>query len=114
MTGSVGGDALPGDPVSFTVNGTSYSGTVGAGNTFGIAVSGADLAADKERELADRARLLFGRFGLRDYGRFDFRRSADGEVLGEFIPTGIRPRCADELIAAGVDLAPSSFVAGED
>ena len=41
-------------------------------------------------------------------------RSADGEVLGEFIPTGIRPRCADELIAAGVDLAPSSFVAGED
>ncbi len=40
-------------------------------------------------------------------------RSADGEVLGEFIPTGIRPRCADELIAAGVDLSPSSFTAGE-
>jgi D-alanine-D-alanine ligase len=40
----------------------------------------AELAADDERQLADRARLLFGRFGLRDYGRFDFRRSADGEI----------------------------------
>jgi Ca2+-binding RTX toxin-like protein len=32
--------------VSFTVNGTPYSGIVGAGNTFSIAVDGADLAAD--------------------------------------------------------------------
>jgi hypothetical protein len=46
VTGSVGGDAAPGDSVSFTVNGTPYSGTVGAGNTFSIAVNGADLAAD--------------------------------------------------------------------
>lgn len=29
----------------------------------------------------------------------------DGEVLGEFIGTGIRPRCADALAAAGVDLS---------
>ncbi|MCP4982821.1 MAG: Ig-like domain-containing protein, partial [Gammaproteobacteria bacterium] len=46
VTGSVGGDASLGDTVSFTINGTAYSGTVGAGNTFSIAVSGADLAAD--------------------------------------------------------------------
>ena len=45
VTGSVGGDAAPGDTVSFTVNGTPYSGTVGAGNAFSIAVAGADLAA---------------------------------------------------------------------
>ena len=44
---------------------------------------------------------------------FVFRKrgkSETGEILGEFIPTGIRPRCADELIAAGVDLDPSAFV----
>jgi pilus assembly protein CpaF len=41
-------------------------------------------------------------------------RGADGEVLGEFVPTGIRPLCADELIAAGVELSPSSFLVGED
>jgi pilus assembly protein CpaF len=28
----------------------------------------------------------------------------DGRVIGEFIPTGIRPRAADALAAAGVDL----------
>jgi len=46
VTGSVGGDAAPGDTVSFTVNGTNYSGTVQAGNTFSISVAGSDLAAD--------------------------------------------------------------------
>ena len=36
-----------------------------------------------------------------------FRRTGvadDGRILGEFIPTGLRPRCADELAAAGVTL----------
>ncbi|WP_344939316.1 Ig-like domain-containing protein, partial [Zhongshania borealis] len=46
VTGSVGGDATVGDAVSFTINGTPYSGTVLAGNTFSIAVAGSDLAAD--------------------------------------------------------------------
>ncbi len=46
VTGSVGGDAAPGDTVSFTVNGTPYSGLVLAGNTFSISVAGSDLAAD--------------------------------------------------------------------
>ena len=45
VTGSVGGDAAIGDIVSFTINGTNYSGTVQAGNTFSVAVAGADLAA---------------------------------------------------------------------
>ena len=36
-------------------------------------------------------------------------RGPDGEVLGEFIPTGIRPRCAEQLIAAGVDLDARAF-----
>ena len=35
-----------GDSVSFDINGTSYSGTVGAGNSFSVAVAGSDLAAD--------------------------------------------------------------------
>ncbi|WP_344939324.1 Ig-like domain-containing protein, partial [Zhongshania borealis] len=46
VTGSVGGDASVGDAISFTINGTPYSGTVLAGNTYSIAVDGADLAAD--------------------------------------------------------------------
>ncbi|WP_344939322.1 Ig-like domain-containing protein, partial [Zhongshania borealis] len=46
VTGTVGGDATVGDTVSFTINGTPYSGTVLAGNTYSIAVDGADLAAD--------------------------------------------------------------------
>ena len=46
VTGSVGGVAGSGDIVNFAVNGTPYSGIVGAGSTFSIAVSGADLAAD--------------------------------------------------------------------
>ena len=46
VTGTVGGNALPGDTVSFTVNSTPYSGTVNAGNTFSISVAAADLIAD--------------------------------------------------------------------
>jgi pilus assembly protein CpaF len=38
-------------------------------------------------------------------------RNAAGDVIGEFIPTGIRPRCADQLIAAGVDISSASFMA---
>ena len=36
-------------------------------------------------------------------------RAEDGTVLGEFIPTGIRPHCADALIAAGISLDPADF-----
>ncbi len=36
-------------------------------------------------------------------------RGENGEVLGRFTPTGIRPRSADQLLAAGVDLDPSFF-----
>ena len=46
---------------------------------------------------------------------FIFRRTGvaeDGEVLGEFIPTGIRPRCADLLAAHGIDLTAESFQPG--
>ncbi|WP_373091675.1 Ig-like domain-containing protein, partial [Zhongshania sp.] len=46
VTGNVGGDAAVGDDVTFTINGTDYSGKVLAGNTFSIGVAGADLAAD--------------------------------------------------------------------
>ena len=38
-------------------------------------------------------------------------RGENGEVLGDFIPTGIRPRCADQLAAAGVDLDTHAFIA---
>ena len=36
-------------------------------------------------------------------------RTEAGEVLGRFMPTGIRPKCMDQLLAAGVDLDPSAF-----
>ncbi|MFD1156582.1 CpaF family protein [Roseovarius aestuarii] len=47
---------------------------------------------------------------------FVFRKTGkteDGEIIGEFIPTGIRPRCADELIAAGIEITPETFMAEE-
>jgi len=34
-------------------------------------------------------------------------KSETGEVLGEFTPTGIRPKCFDQLVAAGIKLDPS-------
>lgn len=43
---------------------------------------------------------------------FGFRRrgkSPNGEVLGDFVSTGIRPKCAEALVAAGVDLDETSF-----
>ncbi len=46
---------------------------------------------------------------------FVFRRlgrSEDGAVLGEFVPTGIRPKCAETLISAGVHFDPAYFVVG--
>ena len=46
VTGSVGGDAAQGDTVSFTINGTAYSGTVDSSSNFSIDVAGSDLAAD--------------------------------------------------------------------
>jgi len=39
----------------------------------------ARLPPEIESRLGDWARLLFRRFGLRDYARFDFRVAADGE-----------------------------------
>ncbi|SFM36702.1 CpaF family protein [Shimia aestuarii] len=47
---------------------------------------------------------------------FVFRRegrSETGEVLGRFIPTGVRPRCMDRLLAAGINLDPQAFRATE-
>jgi pilus assembly protein CpaF len=38
-------------------------------------------------------------------------RSASGEVLGEFVATGIRPRCADLLLQSGVELPEGLFLA---
>ncbi|PLX78377.1 MAG: hypothetical protein C0616_14905, partial [Desulfuromonas sp.] len=46
ITGSVGGDALVGDTVTLTVNGTDYTGSVQADYSFGIDVAGSDLVAD--------------------------------------------------------------------
>jgi pilus assembly protein CpaF len=36
-------------------------------------------------------------------------RAPDGKVLGEFISTGIRPRCAEQLAQAGISLPPELF-----
>lgn len=40
----------------------------------------AELTADEEAELVNHSRRLFKRLGLRDYGRFDFRRGKDGVI----------------------------------
>lgn len=40
----------------------------------------ADLTADEEAELVNHSRRLFKRLGMRDYARFDFRRSKDGLI----------------------------------
>ncbi len=40
----------------------------------------ATLSAEEESELSGHAQELFRRLGLRDYGRFDFRRAADGQI----------------------------------
>ena len=54
ITGTVGGDVQVGDTVTLTINGVEYSGQVLAGNTFSIAVQGADLAADADRVIDAR------------------------------------------------------------
>ncbi|WP_081894598.1 CpaF family protein [Ruegeria halocynthiae] len=46
---------------------------------------------------------------------FVFKRrgkSESGEILGEFLPTGIRPKCFDQLVAAGVDVDTNMFIRG--
>nr|WP_253746483.1 MULTISPECIES: CpaF family protein [unclassified Ruegeria] len=46
---------------------------------------------------------------------FVFKRrgkSENGDVLGEFLPTGIRPKCFDQLVAAGVNVETDMFIHG--
>ncbi len=38
-------------------------------------------------------------------------KDENGKVLGTFMPTGMRPKCAEQLIASGVDLSGTSIVA---
>jgi pilus assembly protein CpaF len=39
-------------------------------------------------------------------------RSETGEILGEFVATGIRPKCMERLAHAGVNLSPETFING--
>ncbi|MFT5702050.1 MAG: hypothetical protein ACI8ZB_004957 [Desulforhopalus sp.] len=50
VTGTIGGELAAGDPVTFTVNGNNYTGTVDAGGTTWTSapVLGSDLAADTD------------------------------------------------------------------
>jgi pilus assembly protein CpaF len=43
--------------------------------------------------------FVFRKRGIRD----------NGEVLGEFIPTGIRPKFAEKLLVSGIQLPVSMF-----
>lgn len=46
---------------------------------------------------------------------FVFERNGkdeDGNIIGEFRPTGIRPRAYEQLVAAGIDLSQISFSRG--
>jgi pilus assembly protein CpaF len=43
---------------------------------------------------------------------FAFKKSGIGEngnVLGEFLPSGIRPRCTEQLMTAGIQVPTSMF-----
>ena len=40
-------------------------------------------------------------------------KSAGGQILGEFVPTGIRPKCFDMLVASGVQIDTSMFMRKE-
>ncbi len=40
-------------------------------------------------------------------------RDANGTVLGEFVSTGIRPRCAEVLAQAGIDINDAMFTGGK-
>lgn len=37
-------------------------------------------------------------------------KGENGEVLGKFMATGMRPKCAEQLLAAGVDLGQTNFL----
>lgn len=39
-------------------------------------------------------------------------RAENGDVLGEFVATGIRPKCAERLEAAGVKISSDAFMTG--
>jgi D-alanine-D-alanine ligase len=47
-------------------------------NDIGIVQAG--LPPDRQKELGRRCQALFGRLGLRDYGRFDLRTARDGTI----------------------------------
>jgi D-alanine-D-alanine ligase len=40
----------------------------------------AEVSDDEREAMEDHARTMFARIGLKDYGRFDFRRGADGVI----------------------------------
>ncbi|HEY8415826.1 MAG TPA: CpaF family protein, partial [Thermaerobacter sp.] len=47
---------------------------------------------------------------LQDLFRFQaYGVSPDGRVLGEFVATGIRPRCQERMEAAGIELPEGLF-----
>lgn len=39
-------------------------------------------------------------------------RAENGDVLGQFVATGIRPKCAERLEASGINLSSDAFVTG--
>ena len=39
-------------------------------------------------------------------------KDEDGKIIGQFRPTGIRPKAYEQLIAAGIDLSNISFSRG--
>jgi hypothetical protein len=51
VTGKVGGDAEPGDPVTLTINGKQFVGVVNTDLTYSIDVPGSDLAADPDTKV---------------------------------------------------------------
>ncbi|MFH1602313.1 MAG: retention module-containing protein, partial [Pseudomonadota bacterium] len=87
VTGTVGGDAKIGDTVTLSVNGTVFTGTVVAGNTFSINVPGSDLLADADKT-------------------FDASVSATDAAGNTVTATAAHPYSVDTSAAASLALDP--------
>ena len=46
---------------------------------------------------------------MQDIYRFEQTAIEDGKVLGELLPTGLRPKYIDKIEASGIHLPPSIF-----
>ncbi|MCK4490541.1 MAG: CpaF family protein, partial [Anaerolineales bacterium] len=73
-------------------------------------MAGMDLPIRAIREqIASAIDLIIHQSRMQDIFRFEQTAIEDGKVLGELVPTGLRPRYMDKIEGAGIHLPPSIF-----